>query len=246
MSVGGFGWLAIVSQVEIGAICSLGIKGEEMAEGSHGDLLVAAATILGAILGVAGAYLVEYFRKERLAVRFALTSPEDLARALRERGNSFEVKVNDFSTQQLIAAGVTVKNTGNTTITDLTFDLIIPGPHRLALAEVITDNVKLKSAVSIDFDRVLPPKDPLFKISVPFLDPRETFKITTFSDGPENICTVACRLPGVKIKTVTEQDVQRKTAALEEFTTELGKVVGIGTAAVATAGAAALLSILTH
>ena len=55
-----------------------------MAEGSHGDLLVAAATILGAILGVAGAYLVEYFRKERQSVRFSLTSPEDLARALRE------------------------------------------------------------------------------------------------------------------------------------------------------------------
>jgi len=58
-------------------------KGDEMAEGSHGDLLVAAATILGAILGVAGAYLVEYFRKERQSVRFSLTSPEDLARALR-------------------------------------------------------------------------------------------------------------------------------------------------------------------
>jgi hypothetical protein len=217
-----------------------------MAEGSHGDMLVAAATILGAILGVAGAYLVEYFRKERRAVRFTLNSPEDLARALRERGNSFEVKVNDFSTHELIAAGVTVKNTGNTTINDLTFDLVVPGPHQLALAEIITDNVKLKSAISINFDSVLPPKDPLFRIAVPFFNPGETFKITTFSDGPENRCTVACRLPGVRIKTVTEEDVQRKMVALDDVAATLGKVAGLGTAATIAAVATALLSIFSH
>jgi hypothetical protein len=237
---------AIVSQVEIRAICSLGIRGEEMAEGSHGDLLVAAATILGAILGVAGAYLVEYFRKERRAVRFTLNSPEDLARALRERGNSFEVKVNDFSTQELIAAGVTVKNTGNTIVNNLAFDLVVPGPHRLALAEITTDNVKLKSAISIDFDNILPPQDPLFKISAAFFNPGETFKITTFSDGPENRCTVACRLPEVKIKTITEEDVKRKMATFEEAATTLGKVAGLGTAATIAAAATALLSIFSH
>jgi hypothetical protein len=169
-----------------------------------------------------------------------------LAIALRERGNSFEVKVNAFSTQQLIAAGVTVKNTGNTTITDLAFDLIVPGRHQLALAETVTENVKLKSAVSINFDDVLPPKDPLFRISVPFFNPKETFKITTFSDGPENRCIVACRLPGVKIRTVTEEDVQRRSAAVEEIVTTLGKFAGFGTAATIVAAATALLSIFSH
>jgi len=217
-----------------------------MAEGSHGDLLVAAATILGAILGVAGTYLVEYFRKERRAVRFTLNAPEDLARALRERGNSFEVRVNDFSTQELIAAGVTVRNIGNTTINHLTFDLVIPGPHKLALAEIITDNVKLKSAISIDFDSVLPPRDPLFKISVPFFNSGETFKIATFSDGPESRCTVACRLPEVKIRTVTEEDVQRRLATMDKLANAIGKTAGIGSAAAIAAAMTALLSIFSH
>jgi hypothetical protein len=217
-----------------------------MFEGAHGDVLVAIATIVGALLGVTGTYLVEYYRRERRAIVFKLAPPEDLARALRERGNSFEVKVNDFSTQVLIAAGVTVKNAGNTTITGLAFDLVIPGEHKLALAEIVAENPKLKSAVKIDFDPVLPPKDPTFNISVPFFNPGETFKIATFSDGPEYRCDVACRLPDVKIKTVTEEDVARRAAVIEEMATAFGKAAGVGSFAVGAAILAAIVSLFSH
>jgi hypothetical protein len=88
----------------------------------------------------------------------------------------------------------------------------IPGKHALALADIITDNSKLKSAIKIDFDPILPPQDPVFRIYVAFFNPGENFKITTFSDGQENRCIVACRLPEVRIKIVTEEEyVARQT-----------------------------------
>lgn len=207
-----------------------------MPEAGHGDVLVAIATIIGALVGVLGTYLVEHFRKTRRSILFNLAAPEDLASALRERGNSFEVKVNEVTTQSLVAAGVTVKNTGNTTISDISFDLVIPGRHTLALVDIISDNAKLKSAIKIDFGPELPPRDPSFRVSVAFFNPGEAFKLATFSDGAETRCEIACRLPEVKTKTVTEEDVARKMASIDVWAAILSKsATGIG------AGSAALL-----
>jgi hypothetical protein len=221
-----------------------------MNEGTHGDLLVAICTIAGAVIGVVGTLLVEYFRRERKAVRFVLQAPEDLAAALRSHGNSFELKVNDVATQTLIAAGVTVQNTGNVIITDLMFDVGIPGKHILAQAQAVSENKKLVAAVQID-EAVNPvlglEEQPFFKISLPFFNPGETFKIATFYDGEITPCTIDCRLPGVKIKTATEEDVRRRIAAIEELGSFVSKTTGAGFAAGVGAGLlGALAAILSH
>jgi hypothetical protein len=212
----------------------------------HGDWVTAIAAIVGAVIGVLGALLIEYFRAERKAVRFVIDAPEDLAAALRSRGNSFELKVNGVVTQTLIAAGVTVQNTGNAVITDLTFDVGVPGVRILAQAQQVTDNLKLASAIRID-EAISPvsgwEKQPLFKISLAYFNPGETFKVTTFFDGEPTRCTVNCRLPDVKIKITTEEDVRRRTAAREELGLLVGKLTGLGSfVAIAAAAAAALLA----
>lgn len=205
-----------------------------MNEGTHGDLLVAICTIAGAFIGVLGTLLVEYFRSERKALRFVVEAPEDLAAALRSHGNSFELKVNDVATQTLIAAGVTVQNTGNVIITDLAFDVGIPGKHILVQAQPVSENKKLAGAIQID-PAINPVRgleeQPFFKIALPFFNPGEAFKIATFYDGEMTRCTVDCRLPGVRIKTTTEEDVARRANAAEELGAALGKVAGAGTVA---------------
>jgi len=215
----------------------------------HGDWVTAIAAIIGAIIGVAGTLIIEYFRTERKAVRFIIDTPEDLAAALRSHGSSFELKVNNVATQTLVAAGITVQNTGNVIITDFTFDVGIPGGHALAQAQPVSENMKLAGAIRID-QGVNPVRglehQPLFAVSLAYFNPGETFKVATFYDGDMTRCTVDCRLPGVKIKMTTQEDADRRTAAVDEATRFLAKVgVPSGVAGLA-ALVTALIALTSH
>jgi hypothetical protein len=224
-------------------------KGHFMNEGTHGDLLVAICTIAGAFIGVVGTLIIEYFRKERKSVRFAIDAPEDLAAALRSHGSSFELKVNGVSTQTLNASGVTVQNTGNVIISDLSFDVLIPGEHEIASAHASSENPKLVSAIKIDQGANVVmghQHEPLFVATLAYFNPGETFKIMTFYDGPLTRCDVNCRLPGVKIKLSTEEDLQRRNAAIEDAGALLGKLAGAGSVATAAAAISALIAFIWH
>jgi hypothetical protein len=179
-----------------------------------GDWVTATATIMAAIIGIVGGIFIGRIGRERRTIRFVLATPEDLAQGLRAQGSSFEVKLNNTTTQELIVAGVTVENIGNVVINDLAFDLVIPGKHSLAQAQANGDNKKLVSDVNINFKQGLPQTDPPFVVSVPYINPGESFKISAYFDGPPQRCTVACRLPGVKIMTETEEAIERKKLLL--------------------------------
>jgi hypothetical protein len=216
----------------------------------QGDWITAVATVIGAVIGIIGTLLVEYFRKERKSILFVIDAPEDLAEALRSHGSTFELKVNNVATQTLNAAGITVQNVGNIIIRDLTFDVTIPGEHLVAQAQAVGENPKLVSAVKIlqSANPIIGQGNvPYFTISLPYLNPGETFKVTTFYDGSPIRCTVDCRLPGVRIKTVSQEDLQRSTTGIEEAGKLVAKVSGVGAAgAIAAATAAALASLLGH
>ena len=175
-------------------------------EAFHTDWGAVVAIILGAVIGVIGTLVVEYFRKDRPRVRFVVTEPEDLANALRSHSSSFEVKINNMSAHTLIAAGVSVQNIGNVVLRDLKFDLIIPGNHSIMQAQALSSSAQLTSAVGIAFQPGAPQTNPVFNISVPFLNREETFKITTFFDEPLQTCVVECRMPGVTVQTLSERD----------------------------------------
>lgn len=217
-------------------------------DGTHGDLVVAIATIVGAFIGVAGTLIVDYLRKERKTLRFVIDSPEDLAAALRNRGGTFDLKINDIVTQTLVASGITVQNIGNVIISDLAFDISVPGHHSFAQAQASSQNAKLVPAISISQTNN-PIKglehEPYFAVSMPYLNPGETFKITAFSDGDAAPANVSCRLPGVTVRIAKEEDVQRRGAAVEEVTKLVAKLGAAGTAGLVASAIAALIATLS-
>src|ERR1017187_4682034 len=86
----------------------------------HGDWVTAIATVLAAIIGVFGGYLLARYQREKRILRFTIMYTEDLAAALRVHGN-FEIKFADFSTTELILSAITVRNLGNSSIKDIEF-----------------------------------------------------------------------------------------------------------------------------
>jgi hypothetical protein len=195
--------LAIVSQVEIRAICPLGIKGAWM----HGDWVTATATVLAAVIGILGGYLLARYQREKRVLRFAIMDTEDLAVGLREHGN-FEIKFAHFSTTELILSTIVVRNIGNSSIRDIEFSIKIPGEHPFAQINCASSNPALASQV-----KVLPPSaggtDPIFPVSLPFFNANETFRINALYVGKPSQCEVTCRLPDTTVEIYTLSELYR-------------------------------------
>jgi hypothetical protein len=66
----------------------------------HGDWVTATATVLAAVIGIFGGYLLAKYQREKRRLRFVVLAAQDLASSLRAHGD-FEIKFADFSTRQL-------------------------------------------------------------------------------------------------------------------------------------------------
>lgn len=208
----------------------------------QGDWVVAIATALGAIIGALITILIWYLNKDRSLVRFILNEPQDLAAPLRSQGN-FEIKFGDRTTRELVSAGATVENIGNTVIKDFECEIVITGIHNLCLAEVVTGDDKLRSAVQISFAQGLPQQDPCFKITTAYFNPRESFQIRTLADGVAQPSKVTCRLPGLRIKFANETDVLRSKQIFEPLVESVGKATGISIGAALLAAIAIVIAV---
>jgi hypothetical protein len=208
----------------------------------HGDWVVAIATVIGAVIGALIAVVVWYLSKDRRRVRFVLNEPQDLAAPLRAKGN-FEIKFGDRTTRELVSAGTMIENMGNTVIKDFECEIVIPGTHNLCLAEVLTSDDKLRSAVNITFAEGLPQQDPWFKIKMAFFNPGESFHVRTLADGVMQPSNITCRLPGLRTKIVNEGDVLRQKKLAESVAGNVaagvGAAVGLSVAGGAVAGLSA-------
>ena len=74
----------------------------------HGDWVAATASVLAAVIGVVGGYLLARYQRQTRVLRFVTLETEDLAKTLREYGN-FEIKFEDFSTTELILSAISVR-----------------------------------------------------------------------------------------------------------------------------------------
>src|SRR6202795_1259511 len=99
-----------------------------MPEGGHGDWVVAIASVVAAIVGGVVIFLFDRHRATRRSLRFVVRPPQALSEGLRAHG-AFEIKVGEYVLQDLNVASVSVKNSGNVQLNDVSFDVIVPGAH---------------------------------------------------------------------------------------------------------------------
>jgi hypothetical protein len=179
----------------------------------HGDWIAATATVLAAIIGIVGGYLLARYQRETKMLRFVVMNTEDLASTLREHGD-FEIKFKDFSTTELVLSSITVRNTGNSSLRDIAFTLKIPGNHPFA---------QIKSG-----------NDPEFPVSLPFFNAGESFRINALYTGKPSRCEIICRLPDTIVQIYSASEFYRMTDRRNIWKTIL---TAIGGALVATLAA---------
>lgn len=183
----------------------------------HGDWLVAIATIAAAVLGIVGGLLLSRYQGERRRVRFIATAPEDLSAALRQH-KGFQIRFGSYTVEQLNLASIIVRNTGNMTIDNFQFSLIIPGQHVLAIAQATSANDKLSKSITFDYPSIKESTDPQFEVSVPFFNPGEEFRIRTFADAAPARCNVSCRIRDVSVQVTDEDDFTTQTRRIKQYT----------------------------
>jgi hypothetical protein len=188
----------------------------------EGDWVVAAASIIaaivGAIIGAFGLWFVENRRRNRSLVRFVTSTPEDLGVPLRSLGH-FQITFSGITAKELITAGVTVENTGNVVLRDLSFDIRFPQVRSYAFAKTIAEDEKLQKAVVGQFDS---DGNKSITISLPFLNPKERFRVITFFDGPPVPCIISCRMEGVTPQTVSTEELFLRSQRRQRITAICG------------------------
>lgn len=176
------------------------------------------APIIGAIVGAAIAAAVTYYLVvKRKAVTSVINDTEDLTSALGGHGQLMTVKIGNREVARLMKGGVIIRNSGNSPVKDMSFEIDLDGSPGFWLSVFGEGSDELKKAITIEQGQASgrggPPRKPV-KVSVPFLNPKESFGIDVFFDGwntPE--CTVSCRMEDVYVKT-------RKASAVRDLVLE--------------------------
>jgi hypothetical protein len=106
-------------------------------------------------------------------------------------------RIGQHEVFNLNRALVQVRNTGNVSISNVDFTIVIPGTHKVSLAEVSGEGLKLLREISVEASGG--EIDPYFGISIPYLNAGEEFGIELFFDGRTDNCTVHCRLEDVNV-----------------------------------------------
>jgi hypothetical protein len=167
------------------------------------------APVIGAIVGgLIGAFVTYRLVVKRKALAFRIGESEDLTLPLRRHHKFIAFKIGEKEMLNLNRSSVLVKNAGNISITNVTFSIVIEGAHSVALAEASGGTLDLRREIKIE--QIEGTIDPVFNISLPYLNAKENFEIELFFDGVTSKCNVHCRIEDVNVK------IQRGKTALEE------------------------------
>jgi hypothetical protein len=158
--------------------------------------------ILGPISAAIITFVATYFfLRERKQITFLLSNSEDLTLPLRRQSHdtvTFKITGEDWL--NLNRSTVVIKNTGNTSIKDLQFEIEIPRTHNHYRAGLAKVSPELERSIEITWDD--PPAfiNPSFYVKVGFLNRKEFFQLFIFFEGTTDNCRVRCRMEGVDIQ----------------------------------------------
>jgi hypothetical protein len=110
---------------------------------AHGDWVVAIASVVAAVVGATVIFVFDRYRATRKLLRFVVQPPEAVSEGLRAHGTFLEIKVGDRVLRELNVARVSVKNAGNVQLEQIAFEIVLPDPHSLALADCVAADQKL-------------------------------------------------------------------------------------------------------
>ncbi len=167
------------------------------------------APVIGAIVGgLIGAFVTYRIVVKRKALSFHVSESEDLTLALRQHHRFMSFKIGDKEMSNLNRCSVTVRNVGNVSIANVAFNVVIDGIHAVSLAEVSGGSIKLRNEIKIE--KVGDNVDPVFNVSMPYLNAKESFEVELYFDGVINKCAAHCRMEDVKVT------IYRGKTAIEE------------------------------
>ena len=156
------------------------------------------APIIAAIVGAAiGGFVTYRFVVKRKALTIWVRESEDLTLPLKRHHHAIVFKIGDDEMFNLNRGTVQVKNTGNVSITNVRFTIVVLGTHKVALAEVSADVLNLRRDIAVEGSGG--GVDPYFEVAVPYLNAREEFEIEVFFNGRTDNCKVHCRLEDVHV-----------------------------------------------
>jgi hypothetical protein len=158
------------------------------------------APIIGAIVGAVIASLVTYFVVvRRKSASFSIRSSTDLTRAIRRLHRNISVKIGDKEFPNLHQNALDVRNTGNSTIKDFSFQVMLSGVFIAYFAEIETNDIRLRQDITLT-DEGHSGVDPVFNVQVPFLNVKERFRLVIFYSGQPSPCEVICRMEDLRVK----------------------------------------------
>jgi hypothetical protein len=155
------------------------------------------AAIIGALITAAAAVCVALFitRKQK-RITFWVEEPEDLNAALRKEAAGVRIMVGDQEVRQLCRCQITLRNTGNDTITNVSFEVSSEYLRRFLAASPASDQVDV--AHSFRAGAGVEPGRLTFTFA--FFNSKEVKRVVFLYDGPIAHMELACRLEGVSVK----------------------------------------------
>ncbi|MGJ5141636.1 hypothetical protein ACQR1V_26890 [Bradyrhizobium oligotrophicum] len=150
----------------------------------------------GALIGAAVTYVLVQKRKR---VIFFAGKSESLTESLKARtGEIAKVTINKQELNSLNRAEVHAFNSGNTSIANFSFEILIPGLHQFVQPSLNASSLLLQTDVLIKVSSV--EQYSSIKLTAPFLNPKERLEVAVFFDGKLVEPEVMCRIEDVRCK----------------------------------------------
>jgi hypothetical protein len=179
--------------------------------------------LLSAIIGGAITLLIVHKRKK---LTFIVRKSEDLTAPLKQHHGLISFRFGLRDVNSLNRAAVRVRNTGNTTIKDVKFSVLIFGTHAFHISEISLGDSAIVRGIQTAWSVPDNADTPTLYVSADFLNPKETFEVLIYFDGDVEQPDVSCRMEEVKVA-IRQQGEFTETAG-QLALAAASKALGIG------------------